>query len=158
MKTLIAYATKYGCTEKCAKRIAEELGSDADLLDLGKSSSVSLADYETVIIGGSVYIGKVQKEVSEFCRKHMEELKSKRLGLFICGMAEGEAMETELKSSFPEELLERAAAKEFLGGEFMVDKMNFLDKFMIKKMAKVTENKSNILEDRITRFAQEIKG
>jgi menaquinone-dependent protoporphyrinogen oxidase len=158
MKTLVAYATKYGCTEKCAKRIAEELGSDVELLDLGKSSSVSLADYETVIIGGSVYIGKVQKEVSEFCTRHLEELKNKRLGLFICGMAEGEGMITEMKASFPSELLERAVAKEFLGGEFLVDNMNFIDKFMLKKMAKVTENKSNILEDNIAKFVQEMKG
>jgi len=157
MKTLIAYATKYGCTEKIARRIAEEMNEEVELLDLKKTSSVNLADFDTVIIGGSVYIGRIQKAVTQFSNKHLEELKNKRLGLFICGMAEGEGMETELKSSFPAELLERAAAKEFLGGEFLVDSMNFFDKLMVKNAAKVTSNKSNIHEDKIIKFAQTMK-
>jgi menaquinone-dependent protoporphyrinogen oxidase len=157
MKTLIAYATKYGCTEKCASRIAEEIKGDVELLDLRKTPSVNLADFDTVIIGGSVYIGKMQKAVSEFCSRHIGELRNKRLGLFICGMAEGEAIETELKASFPAELLERAVAKEFLGGEFLVDSMSFFDRLMVKNAAKVTSNVSNILDDKIIKFAQAMK-
>lgn len=157
MNTLIAYGTKYGCAEKCAKRIAEELKEDVELVDLRKTKGISLSGYDKVIIGGSIYIGKIQKEVSDFCSRNLEELKNKKIGLFICGMAEGEAADAELNSSFPAELLNAAAAKGFLGGEFLVDNMNFMDKLIVKKISKVTENKSNILEDRIAEFAKAMK-
>lgn len=42
----------------------------------------------------------------------------------------------------------------FLGGEFIFDKMNFLEKIIVKKASKITSNKSNILEDNIRKFAQ----
>lgn len=157
MKTLIAYGTKYGCAEKCAKRIAEELRDDVELADLRKTKEVNLSAYDMVIIGGSIYIGKIQKEVSDFCNRNLEELRSKKIGLFICGMAEGEAADSELNSSFPAELLDAVAAKAFLGGEFLVDDMNFMDKLIVKKISKVTENKSNIFDDRIAEFAKAMK-
>lgn len=157
MNTLIAYGTKYGCAEKCAKRIAEELKEDVELVDLRKTKGVNLSGYDKVIIGGSIYIGKIQKEVSDFCSRNLDELKNKKIGLFICGMAEGEAADAELNSSFPAELLDAAKAKGFLGGEFLVDNMNFMDKLIVKKISKVTENKSNILEDRIVEFAKAMK-
>ncbi|NLB81001.1 MAG: hypothetical protein GX800_05195 [Clostridiaceae bacterium] len=47
----------------------------------------------------------------------MDKLKEKPLGLFICGMQEDEAIETEIKQNFSSELIKVAAAKEhFLGG------------------------------------------
>lgn len=58
--------------------------------------------------------------------------------------------------NFNPELIKIAAAKEhfFLGGEFIFDKMNFLEKIIVKKASKITSNKSNILEDNICKFAQ----
>ena len=153
MNTLIAFASKYGCTEKCAMMIKEKVIGQVDLFDLQKGKDVDLGGYDQVIIGGSVYMGKIRKEVTAFCTKNLEELKEKRIGLFYCGMAEGEAIETELIANFPPELLKIARAKEYLGGEFHMDKMNMLEKMVIKKVAKITENTSNILEDKISEFA-----
>jgi menaquinone-dependent protoporphyrinogen oxidase len=48
MKTLIAYATKTGTTEKCAKMLAEKLGS-ADLFNLSNGTP-DLSKYDMVII------------------------------------------------------------------------------------------------------------
>lgn len=153
MNTLIAFASKYGCTEKCAMMIKEMLNGQVDLFNLQKGKGMDLRGYDQVIIGGSVYMGKIRKEVTEFCSANLDKLKEKRIGLFYCGMAEGEAIETELNANFPPELLEIARAKEYLGGEFHIDKMNMLEKIVIKKVAKITENTSNILEDKIREFA-----
>jgi pimeloyl-ACP methyl ester carboxylesterase len=49
----------------------------------------------------------------------LEELKQKKLGFFICGMQEEDVLQTELMQNFPAELLERAAAKDYFGGEFV---------------------------------------
>ena len=63
---------------------------------------------------------------------------------------------TELNQNFPSELLEVAEAKGHFGGEFIFDKMNFMEKLIVKKVSKITSNMSNILEDNIYKFAQEI--
>lgn len=153
MNTLIVYATKYGCTEKCAQILSKKLDGHVDLINLKKVKDVNIAKYEKVIIGGSIYIGKIHKEVTEFCSKHLEQLKERRIGLFICGMQEEEAIQNELNQNFNADLIELAEAKEWFGGEFNFKKMNFLEKFIVKKVVKVTTDRSNILQDHIHRLA-----
>ena len=154
MNTLIAYGTKYGCTEKCAKALAEKIRGEVDLCNLKTQEVKELSKYDNVIIGGSIYIGKIQRQVEEFSSKNLNLLKEKRVGLFICGMREEELAETELNDSFPQELLDKAIAKEFFGGEFVFSRMNFLERFIVKKIAKINSDTSNILEENINRFAE----
>lgn len=154
MRTLIVYASKYGCTETCAKRLAEQMTGDTELLSLKeKKENIDWDAYDTVIIGGSVYVGKIQKEVSEFCAKHLKSLSQKRIGLFICGMQEEAVLQQELQQNFPEELLAIAIAKDHLGGAFDFDKMNLMERMIVKKVSKVTASVSNIKEDSINAFA-----
>lgn len=154
MSTLIVYSSKYGCTKTCANLLQEELKDKVDIINLKTSKYVTISQYDKVIIGGSIYIGKIQKEVTEFCSKNLEKLKEKQIGLFICGMQEGEILITEINQNFPKELINIAVAKECFGGEFNFSKMNFLEKFIIKKISKVSSNKSNILTENINNFAQ----
>lgn len=154
MKTLIAYATKHGCTEKCAKMLKDELNGQVDLINLEKENKVDLSLYDQVVIGGSVYAGRIRKPVSHFCLQHLDELNKKRIGLFFCGIAEGEDADKELTSIYPPELLKTAVVKEFFGGEATIDQMNFLEKFIMKKVANVTTDLSKIREDRISDFAK----
>lgn len=156
MSTLIVYASKYGCTEKCVELLSKDLMEKAELVNLKHITNVDLSKYDKVIIGGSIYIGKIQKEVTDFCNKNLDILKNKNIGLFICGMQEGEAIKTELEQNFPKELLAIAKTKEYLGGEFSFDKMNFMEKMIVKKVAKITESKSFILGDNIHKFAQKM--
>ena len=154
MNTLIVYAGKYGCTEKCAGLLSKELNGQVDIKNLKKVKDIDISNYEKIIIGGSIYIGKIQKEVIEFCLKNLDKLMEKRIGLFICGMQEGDAVKTELHENFNLELIKIAEAKECFGGEFIFDKMNFMEKVIVKKISKVTSNKSNILEGNIMKFAE----
>ena len=156
MNTLIVYSSKYGCTEKCAKLLSKELKDEVDLINLKETKEIDISKYGKVIIGGSIYIGKIQKEVTEFSTKYLDKLKGKRIGLFICGMQENDVIQSEIEQNFPPELIKIAVAKECFGGEFILDKMSFMDKMIVKKVSKVTSNKSNILEDNIHKFAQAI--
>jgi|Deesub1362A_J573_1020465.scaffolds.fasta_scaffold06256_5 menaquinone-dependent protoporphyrinogen oxidase len=154
MNTLIVYATNYGCTEKCATILSEKLTGKVDLCNLKVVNAVDLSKYDKVIIGGSIYMSKIQKEVREFCSKNLNVLKDKKIGLFICCMRDGNIAETQLNKSFPQELLANAVAGEYFGGEFIFRKMNFLDKLIVKKVTKIDKDMSNILEENINRFAQ----
>lgn len=153
MSTLVIYSSKYGCTEKCAKLLANKLKDNVDLINLKSNMNIDFPKYSKIIIGGSIYMGKIQKEVTEFCSKYLNTLKDKSLGLFICGMQDN-AIEDEINANFPQELLEIAKAKEYFGGEFIFEKMNFFEKIIVKKVSKITSNKSNILDDNIYKFAQ----
>lgn len=97
MNTLIAYATKYGCVEKCALILSEKLTGEVDLYNLKEIKNIDISRYDKVIIGGSIYIGKIQKVVREFSSTKLNQLKEKEVGLFICGMGEGETAKKELK-------------------------------------------------------------
>src|SRR5665647_2783504 len=87
---LIAYATQYGCTEKCANILSVNLkdsSSSISVVDLGGKQKISLNDYDTVIIGGPITAGKINTKVKKFCAKNLQELVKKKIGLFICGAA-----------------------------------------------------------------------
>lgn len=156
MNTLIAYGTKYGCAEKCAIELAKELNDSVDIVNLKDNNNVDLAKYDHVIIGGSAYIGKIQKEVTDFMTSRLNELMNKEIGLFICGMQQGDLMDKEIADNFPAELLKKARSVKHFGGEFTFKKMNFMEKAIVKKIVKVTSDTSDIKHDNIKSLAMEI--
>lgn len=153
MNALIAYSSKYGCTKKCVDLLHKELNGNVDIINLQTSKNIDLSKYDKVIIGGSIYMGMIQKEVKEFCNNNLEILKGKQIGLFICGMQEGESINTEINENFPKELLEASIIKEHFGGEFTFSKMKFFEKIIVKMISKTSSDKSNILKDNIDKFA-----
>ena len=156
MSTLIAYATKYGFTKTCAEILAKNLDEKADICDLADGLP-NLLGYDKVIIGGSIYAGKIRKPAMRFCSDNLDILKDKKLGLFICGIADGDDARKQLESAFPKELLAVAVAKESFGGECNYDKMNFMERFILKKITGSNVSQSRIAEDNITRFANQMK-
>ena len=157
MKTLIAYCTKYGTTEKCAKKLANNLSDDTKLVNLKITKDVDVSEYDAVIIGGSINIEQIQKEVKAFCKNNLDQLAQKKIGLFICCMAGQKKAKDYLKTSFPEKLLNISKVKECFGGELIYEKMNFFSRFLLKKITKINESVSKISDERILKFASIIK-
>lgn len=156
METAIIYATKHGCTDKCAHTLANELNNNALLINLDVSTNVNLNEFNTVIIGGSIHAGSMNRKIKKFIDKNMDMLQSKKTGLFICCMEEGEKAQEQFKNAFPESLRNKAIAHGYFGGEFNFDKMNFFEKAIIKKIAKTDQNVSKINENNIKDFALKI--
>ena len=154
MKTLIIYASKHGCTEKCSRLLMDKLNGEVKIVDIKKEKIPEIALFDNIIIGGSVYIGRIQKEVNQFCLKNISELKKKNLGFFICCMSERDIAEKQIKTSFPEELLTKAVTSGYFGGEFIFKKMSFFEKFIIKKISKTDKDSSTVSKESINRFAQ----
>jgi len=154
MKTLIIYASKYGTTEKCGNLLRDKLHNEVEIVNIKKESIPEINTFDNIIVGGSIYMGKIQKEVYKFCLKNANVLKNKNLGFFICCMSENEAAGKQINSSFPEELLKDAVAIGCFGGEFKFKKMNFFERFIIKKISKTSEDSSKLLQESINEFAQ----
>ena len=151
MNILIAYCTRHGCTEEAAHTLKEQLEGEVTLVNLKKDRKPDLSQFDTVILGGSIHVGKIQSQVRKF-EKNMDVLLEKRTGLYVCCMEEKQAQQ-QFENAFPEELRKHASATGIFGGAFNFERMNFLERKIIQKIAGVTESVFKIDKGEIERFA-----
>lgn len=157
MNSIIIYSTKYGCTEKAANILRKKMTGKVSLVDLAKAKVPNLNDYDTVILGGSIYVGKIQKALTTYVNSNLPDLLKKRVGLFICAGQPEPVCTKELEEAFPAELYQHAAAKDVFGCEYRFDKLKWLDKLMVRKVAGITESKYDLSEQKISDFAKAIE-
>lgn len=135
MKTIIIYGSTYGYAKECTKRLAEQLKGETLVVNVSTDTIPPIDKFDNVIIGGSIYMGQIQKKVKVYCASNVGLLKNKRLGLFLCcGLPENFMQHT--KNAFPEELLKNAVAIESFGGELRIEKMNLMHKILTGVMQK----------------------
>ncbi|MGM0376087.1 MAG: flavodoxin domain-containing protein [Bacteroidota bacterium] len=156
MKTAIIYTTKHGTTEKVAQMIQEGLNNETELINLRKSKKIDLKPFEKIIIGSSIHTGKIPKKLHKFLVKNMDILLEKPLGLFLCCMYEKEAW-PQFEEAFPPTLREHARSSKCVGGELLLENMNFLEKAMIKKMTGTDASQSKIDQEKIRELIEEMK-
>lgn len=155
-KTLIAYSTTLGCTEQCASKLKEDIGEDVDMIRISRRRRYNLQQYNTIIIGGSIHEGMIQRSVYKFCESNLEELLTKSVGLFVCCM-DADANEKELiQRAFPGTLVKHALASGFFGGELNIKKMNLLQKIMTRKAARL-QKEPDIDFQKILDFARSLQ-
>ena len=153
MATLIAYATKHGCTEKCAKELQKQLGK-AELWNL-KNGEPDLTKYDTVILGTSVYAGMPRKPLKAFVQKYGAELAKKKLGLFLCCMADGEQAIKHMQDAYSPELRSAARAQGVLGGGYILSDMGAFEKFIVKMVSgKNVEDSFAVRQDVMDEFVK----
>lgn len=157
MKTTIIYATSHGCTEKAVHELSQKLSGEIFTYNLLQNPRPSFEDADRVIIGGSIHAGQIQKKVRDFCTANIEALSDKEIGLFICCMYEPEVAREQIKNAFPEELHQMAKTEAIFGGEFNFEKMNFVEKMLVKKIAKVRESVSKLDHNSIDQFANRME-
>ena len=157
MKTCIVYLTKHGTSEKAAFMLKGAIGNGCVMLNLKNEKSIAVEDYENVIIGGSIHVGKLNKTLSKFIKDNEKVLLSKRLGLFLCCMEDEEVAQKEFCEAFPEQLRNHATAAEIFGGEFLFEEMNFIEKAIVKKVAGVSESTHRLNHRKIESFAEKFK-
>jgi menaquinone-dependent protoporphyrinogen oxidase len=139
MGTLIAYSSTLGCTEQCVSKLKEDLGEGVQLIRISRRSKYNLQPYDTIIVGGSIHAGMIQRSVYKFCENYLDTLLQKQVGLFVCCI-DPDADEQEIISkAFPEKLVAHALANGFFGGELNIRKMNLLQKIMTRKAARLQQ-------------------
>jgi len=154
-KTLIIYHSKYGTTKKVAVSISEKLKGDSSiaLFSLKENENPDIQDFDIVILGTSIYMGQASKKMRTFCKTNESALLEKKIGLFACGMhPDKEQQEKELKDAYPKMLQDNAIAVGFFGGAFLFEQMNFLERAIIKKIAKTSTSVQQIDFEAIDQF------
>lgn len=141
MKILIAYATKNGTTEDCAKILASYLKNhDVTLLRVGKGGEKipDIDGYDTVIFGSNIRMTKIDKEMSEYLHKNVDMLKNRTCAYFLCcGFVD--CFEDYLYKNIPKVLIESSKAVGCFGGSIDKNRVHGFDRFVISAV------RSNIL-------------
>ncbi|RJX27464.1 MAG: hypothetical protein C4537_00535 [Acholeplasma sp.] len=142
--TLIVYSSKYGATESYAKHLASALhGKYLSIKDVKKED---IKNADTLIFGGSVYIGKLSilKKMARF----KSILSEKTLYFFAVGLMDSEeqALPTIMKSN---PLLSEYNFKKvsYFPGIFDINKMNGFHRFMLTMISKMLIKKDPLTED-----------
>lgn len=148
MNAIIIYSGKYGATKQYATWLGEELeitvmpSKDIERKDLDK--------YDTLLLGTSVYIGKLQ--IAKWIKKNIDLLKGKKI--FFFQVAGTPVQEKEKRQSYnlkglPEELIDDCEFY-FLPGRMIMKKLSWLDRFLLKmgsRMVKDPKEKKTMLTD-----------
>lgn len=154
MKTAIIYATTHGTTEKVAQQIEKQL-DNAHLYNLKQTKKIDLSQFNQVVIGGSIHAGQIQSRVKNFCKQNMVDLLQKRVALYLCGMNEPD-YETEMNNAYPELLRKHAITSKVVGGEFLFDRMNFVERFLVRKISGVSQTVSKIDDNKVSELVYEL--
>jgi menaquinone-dependent protoporphyrinogen IX oxidase len=145
MKGIIIYQGKYGATEQYAQWLAGSLN-----ISLIKASAVTpaiLAGYDLVILGSSVYVGKLV--IAKWLKHNLGELARKKIFLFIvCGTpAEAKDEQQKIIEKNVDPAIRKTTSVFFLPGRCIISKLSWTDRFVLKlgaMLARDPKQKANM--------------
>jgi len=154
-KALIVYGTRYGTTAETTEIISDVLrkkGFEVRSIDAKKEKIQSIKEYDLIIVGSGIQMGKWTSEPENFLKKYQNELSTKKLAIFVsCGSAnplsEGEQKNKEIEEAKRKYLEEKAAeynlkpvAMGFFGGCYDFNKMSWFFKKTLSSIKLKLEN------------------
>ena len=158
MNTLIAVAGKTGTTMRCAALLSVQLGG-AQIINL-ELKTPDPADYDLVIVGSAVRMGRLHRKVADFLARYEQALLAKPFACFVC-CGFGEQAQEYLKTGFGPALLAHACAAGSFGGEMRTEELTGMDKFLVGMVAKSLKEQNKPLPtvdmQAIARFAETLK-
>jgi menaquinone-dependent protoporphyrinogen oxidase len=85
-RVLVAYASNHGSTREVAEAISGSLEKAGVQADVRPAVDVrELGDYDAVVLGAPIYMGRWQRHAHAFLRHHRDELAARPLAVFALG-------------------------------------------------------------------------
>lgn len=136
MKSVVIYKSKTGYTKVYAEWIAEAL--DCDIKEQKDIKTGELADYDTIIFGGGIYVGGIAG--IKLITKNYDALKSKNLLVWATGLTpeDDEEVTKMWEKNFNEDQLSHIRTF-YLRGGFDFNKLGAKDKLFMKAFRKMLE-------------------
>lgn len=140
---LVLYGTGEGQTGKIATQIAETIGDrshDVTARDVTDWES-SLAEFDAVLVGSSVHVGKHHGGIRTFIETNREALASRPTGFFQVSLssAEDDPERRAEAADYVDSLLESTGWQPdrigLFGGALRYSKYGFLKRLMMKRIA-----------------------
>ena len=133
MRIAIVYSTVGGTTRECASLLARELkNQEVELFEIGKNEPY-LSEFDSVVVGFPVMMGKGEKKARKYIVDHLNELYNMKAAYFICcGFID--CFEDYAENSIPDLLRESAVDVTCLGGSLDPQRFKGLKKLIVKSM------------------------
>jgi menaquinone-dependent protoporphyrinogen oxidase len=139
-KVLIVYGTRYGATEGTSEEIAKVLkneGLDVRVINAKKERMKNISEYDLVIVGSGMQMGKWTGDAEGFLGKFQKELSDRKVAIFVSSAAqallEHERKTEEIEKARKQYLEDKAAmynlkpiSMVIFGGVWDYNKMSFL--------------------------------
>lgn len=129
-KGVIIYQGKYGSTDQYAHWLADGLG--LPLCNAQSASTIKLEDYELIILGSSVYVGRLV--IGKWLHQNENALAGKKLFMFIvCGTsAEDKDEQYKIIDDNLSSVVDKSTEVFFLPGRCIVNKLSWKDRIVLK--------------------------
>jgi menaquinone-dependent protoporphyrinogen oxidase len=158
LKVIVLYDSKRGSTEECALRLSHDLNCDAKKVRVKiDMKDYDLDNYDHIIIGTPLYMGRPLKSISHFVKQKHDLLKNKSVSFFICGIGDPDEMIESFKNHLHSDIVESSTIIKHFGGELHPDKANFIMKSIMEQMLKDPKIQATIDEDEINVFIKDIR-
>jgi menaquinone-dependent protoporphyrinogen IX oxidase len=148
MKGVIIFKGKYGATWQYADWLASALNVPAMKID--RVTGENLSKYDFLVIGSSVYIGKLL--IKDWLKQNLPSIQNKKIFLFIvCGTPPGEKgkLNKIAEDNIPVEIRNKSAVY-FLHGQMIKKNLTWSDRFMLRLgslLARDPEDRKNMWQD-----------
>jgi len=138
MKGLIIYKGKYGATRQYAEWLGSTLQLPVVMAD--HLEGVELSQYDYLVIGSSVYVGKLQ--LRDWLKRNISQFKGKKLFLFIvCGTSpdQKETLDYISRHNIPSVIIGQSNVF-FLRGRVNRKELTWMDRMALNIAAKFAKN------------------
>jgi len=169
MKILIAYSSKSGTVAECAVKLASMFKNYiVELANLAETNP-SPDEYDIVVIGASIRIGKISKIASNYIIQNEETLLKKKVAFFLC-TGYPEQFDNYIENNIPQSLRSASFALGNFGGSIDKTRFHGIEKLIVRIMRNSINNAEEsddaienvaipaIIPENINRFVNEIKG
>lgn len=156
VKSIVVYTSKTGTTKRCALEVVRQL-DNCEMVEIGENA-IELDDYDKVIIGFPIRMGRMPKPMRQFLAKNHAKLITKQVAYFVCcGFSEN--YKTYFEQNINKELLDKSVFYTTFGGELDLAKQKGFDKFVVKMVTKNENQKheTKILYENINQLVYTIK-
>lgn len=143
MKGIIIYKGKYGATRQYALWLGEML--HIPFITAGDETKPQLEDADYIIMGTSIYIGKLQ--LRKWLKIHQEVLVNKRLFLFLVAgtpPSEQEKLQGYIEANISIEI-RNCCSFFFLPGKLEFSKLSLIDKLLLKIGSRLSKSKGEVI-------------
>ncbi|MGN6193862.1 MAG: flavodoxin domain-containing protein [Ginsengibacter sp.] len=133
MKGIILYKSKYGSTKQYATWLAESL--QLPLKDIDKVDKKSIASYDTIFLGTSVYFAKFK--IAPWLQRHIKELSiKKKIFMFVVSASSSNSglCNHLVLTNVPTEIRDKCEFY-FLPGRVLHKQLSVVDKIILKLAA-----------------------
>ena len=137
-RILIAAASKTGTARRCAALLADRLPNGwAEVCNL-EQKQPSPADYDLVVVGGSVRMGRLHKAARQYLRSNQMVLQAMPAAYFVCNCFV-EQTQAILQNNIPSVLLRAAICADSFGGVMELDAQRGIDRVIAGMAAKTLD-------------------